>query len=151
MYQDSKTFVDMPMKFAEETVLEHFMNLPDHAKSTLQNFLAENFDQEGTELETVDPEDWIERPQFIDTIEDEKFQQLALKMNKIWKHLTRRISKQEADIEAKSSLIFLERPFVVPGGRYTIIYTEEGMLSLSWKKVYLHVFMFSHLFVDWSF
>ena len=139
MDQDSKTFVDMPMKFAEETVLEHFMNLPDYEKSTLEDFLAENFDREGTELETVDPEDWIERPEFIDAIADEKFQQLALKMNKIWKHLTRRISKQEADIEAKSSLIFLEKPFVVPGGRYTFTFTE-GILSLSWRKVYFHVF-----------
>ena len=117
MFQDSKTFVDMPMKFAEETVLEHFMNLPDHKKATLQDFLAENFDPEGTELERVDPEDWVERPEFIDAVSDERFQQLALKMNEIWKHLTRKISKNETEIEAKSSLIFLERPFVVPGGR----------------------------------
>ena len=107
----------MPMKFAEETVLEHFMNLPDHKKSTLEDFLAENFDPEGTELESVDPEDWVERPEFIDAVVDERFQQLALKMNGIWKHLTRKISKNETEIEAKSSLIFLERPFVVPGGR----------------------------------
>ena len=117
MFQDSKTFVDMPMKFAEETVLEHFMNLPDHKKGTLQDFLAENFDPEGTELERVDPEDWVERPEFIDAVSDERFQQLALKMNEIWKHLTRKISKNKTEIEAKSSLIFLERPFVVPGGR----------------------------------
>ena len=117
MFQDSKTFVDMPMKFPEETVLEHFMNLPDHKKSTLQEFLAKNFDPEGTELETVDPEDWVEHPPFIDAVKDERFRQLALKMNNIWKHLTRRISKREEDIEATSSLIFLEKPFVVPGGR----------------------------------
>jgi len=128
--KDSKTFVDMPMKFAEETVLEHFMNLPDHEKSTLEDFLAKNFDREGTELETVDPEDWTERPEFIDTIEDEKFRQLALKMNKIWKHLTRRISKQEAEIEAKSSLIFLERPFVVPGGRFREVYYWDSYWTI---------------------
>ena len=45
------------MKFPEETVLEHFMSLPNHEKSTLQDFLARNFDREGTELEEVDPED----------------------------------------------------------------------------------------------
>ena len=107
----------MPMKFPEETVLEHFMSLPNHEKSTLQDFLARNFDREGTELEEVVPEDWVERPEFVDDIEDERLQELALKMNKIWKHLTRRISKSQSDIEAGSSLIFLEKPFVVPGGR----------------------------------
>ena len=95
------------MKFPEETVLEHFMSLPNHEKSTLQDFLARNFDQEGTELEEVVPEDWIDRPEFVDDIEDERFRELALKMNKIWKHLTRRISKSQSDIEAGSSLIFL--------------------------------------------
>ena len=120
------------MKFPEETVLEHFMSLPNHEKSTLQDFLARNFDREGTELEEVVPDDWVERPEFVDDIEDERFRELALKMNKIWKHLTRKISKNETDIEAKSSLIFLERPFVVPGGRYKYFYHVGADFPFHW-------------------
>ena len=69
------------------------------------------------ELVPVEPEEWVEVPEFVNNIEDEAFKGLAIKMNTIWKHLTRRIIKSKEEIESKSSLIYLENPFVVPGGR----------------------------------
>ena len=117
IFKDSKTFVDMPMKFNIEKVLENFKKLTDHSRTTLETFVKENFDDEGTELETIQPSDWRENPKFIDEISDDTFKDLALEMNNIWKNLTRKIAKSKEEIEEKSSLIYLEHPFVVPGGR----------------------------------
>ena len=80
-----------------------------------------NFDDEGTELEQVQPSDWKKDPKFIEDIEDEKFKNLAVEMNEIWKNLTKKITKSQTEIEEKSSLIYLEHPFVVPGGRFVAI------------------------------
>ena len=70
------------------------------------------------------PTDWKENPKFIDFIQDQNFKSLAVMMNDIWKNLTRRISKSRNEIEQKSSLIYLEHPFVVPGGRYKSFWIE---------------------------
>ena len=80
--------------------------------------MRENFDAEGTELEEVHPSDWREDPTFIGGVEDKAFKDLALEMNGIWRNLTRKITKSKDEIEEKSSLIYLEHPFVVPGGRF---------------------------------
>ena len=66
----------------------------------------------------MQPSDWREDPAFIDDIEDKAFKDLALEMNGIWRNLTRKITKSKAEIEEKSSLVYLEHPFVVPGGRF---------------------------------
>ena len=118
IYKDSKTFVDMPMKFKRDKVLENFKNLTDYGFATLLKFVDDNFDKEGHELESFTPVDWIENPEFVETIKDENFKKLALKMNSIWKNLTRVITKSRSEIEQKSSLIYLDHPFVVPGGRW---------------------------------
>ena len=80
--------------------------------------MSENFDEEGTELEAIVPTDWQENPDFIENIQDDGLKKLAIEMNRIWKNLTRKFSKDKAEIEAKSSMIYLEHPFVVPGGRF---------------------------------
>lgn len=134
LFKDSKTFVDMPMKHSAATVLDNFSKLSDQKKETLLVFIKNNFDEEGSEIRSVDPVDWVEKPKFIDKIGDNKFKELALKMNQVWKHLTRKITKTSQEIEEKSSLIYLENPFVVPGGRFREVYywdsywTVKGLL-----------------------
>ena len=108
LFNDSKTFVDMPMNYDTETVQRNFDKLPDKndvsfyldfvvangfqhliLQATLQKFLSENFSPEGTELEKVTPTDWTESPEFIENISDENLKELATNMNNIWKNLTR--------------------------------------------------------------
>ena len=84
----------------------------------MEKFVSENFDKEGTELEEIVPTDWQENPDLIDKIQDDGLKKLAIEMNRIWKKLTRKFSKSKHEIEAKSSMIYLENPFVVPGGRF---------------------------------
>jgi len=130
IFKDSKTFVDMPMKFKEELVLANFQKLPDTSKATLEKFVKDNFDIEGTELIEVQPSDWKESPEFIEEIEDDNFKELAHKMNGIWRNLTRKIIKSRTEIEEKSSLIYLEHPFVVPGGRFREVYYWDSYWTI---------------------
>ena len=101
----------------------------------MKNFVLENFSEEGTELETVTPEDWKENPDFIKNINDDNFKNLAIKMNNAWKNLTRKIGPAKEHIENFSSLIYMEHPFVVPStGRFRELYywdsywTVKGLL-----------------------
>merc|ERR1719410_1665864 len=134
LFNDSKTFVDMPMNYDTETVQRNFDKLPDKNDATLRKFLSENFSPEGTELEKVTPTDWTESPEFIENISDENLKELATNMNNLWKNLTRAFNKSKLEIEEKSSLIYLENPFVVPGGRFREVYywdsywTVKGLL-----------------------
>jgi len=130
IFKDSKTFVDMPMKTNTEQVVANFKNLSDHSKSSLETFVRQNFDAEGTELEEVQPSDWREDPAFIDDVEDKAFKDLALEMNGIWRNLTRKITKSKEEIEEKSSLIYLEHPFVVPGGRFREVYYWDSYWTI---------------------
>lgn len=135
VFNDSKTFVDMPLMYDVNTVLSNFDKLTDKSdKQELAKFVSENFSEEGTELEPVTPDDWKQNPQFLETISDENLKKLATYMNEVWKNLTRQFAKSKAEIEEKSSLIYLEQPFVVPGGRFREVYywdsywTAKGLL-----------------------
>ena len=106
----------------------------NNLQEILKEFVFQNFDKEGTELGEHTPADWQSNPDFIHTIEDGALKDLAIEMNNIWKKLTRKIAKDKTEIEAKSSLIYLEHPFVVPGGRFREVYywdsywTVKGLL-----------------------
>ena len=93
-------------------------------KGSIERFVKENFDIEGTELTELTPSDWKKNPAFIDQIKDEKFKALASIMNDKWRNLTRKFAKSEEEIREKSSLIYLQHPFVVPGGRFIIFPTD---------------------------
>jgi len=130
LFEDSKEFVDMPLKYSKEEVLNNFDQLSDHEKETLKTFVEENFSAAGTELEEVTPVDWLEDPQFLNDISDENLKQLAAEMNGAWKNLTRKISISKEDAEESSSLIYLEKPFVVPGGRFREIYYWDSFWTI---------------------
>ena len=135
----------MPLKLSKEEVISNFEKLPDDPSKVckeniwsassfltlqeiLEKFLSENFDKEGTELEEIVPTDWQENPDLIDKIQDDGLKKLAIEMNRIWKKLTRKFSKGKHEIEAKSSLIYLENPFVVPGGRFREEFKKYSLL-----------------------
>lgn len=71
IYEDSKTFVDMPMKFDPSIVIQNFKNLPNHQNSTLKAFLAQNFNEAGSDILQWTPGDWKENPDFLNDIQDQ--------------------------------------------------------------------------------
>jgi len=121
----------MPMKFDNETVWRNFQQISDKTdKDQLRKFVEENFSEEGTELEKVTPGDWKEKPEFIEKISDDNLRNLATEMNNVWKNLTRKISQSKDEIEARSSLIYLHHPFVVPGGRFREVYYWDSYWTI---------------------
>jgi len=130
LFKDSKEFVDMPLKYSKEEVLNNYDQLLDHEKETLKKFVDDNFSEAGTELEKVTPIDWLEKPKFLNDIRDENFRLLASEMNEAWKNLTRKISISKDDAEEFSSLIYLEKPFIVPGGRFRELYYWDSFWTI---------------------
>ena len=65
---DSKTFVDMKMKFDPEIVISNWEKFcktsKGFAKDEVKDFVDKNFDVESEELEKWSPEDWSESPAF---------------------------------------------------------------------------------------
>jgi len=43
IYADSKTFVDMPMKYDPDVIIENFKKIESHTIPNLSKFLRENF------------------------------------------------------------------------------------------------------------
>ena len=56
IFNDSKTFVDMPSKFHPDLILEKFKNLSNFSISSLKEFISDNFLPAGSEIIAKVPE-----------------------------------------------------------------------------------------------
>ncbi|KAL9952754.1 hypothetical protein ACROYT_G040049, partial [Oculina patagonica] len=124
IFNDSKTFVDMRLQKDAADVLKAFQALPQQntSKEQVINFVKENFYPVGHDLEEWSPPDWKENPEFIDRIKDANLKNFASKLNGLWKKLGRKISDEARQNPARSSLILVKNPFIVPGGRFREYY-----------------------------
>lgn len=123
IFNDSKTFVDMRLQKDEADVLQAFKALPDNpSKDQVFKFVKDNFLPAGDDLEEWSPPDWRENPEFIDRIKDDNLRDFASKLNELWKKLGRKISDEARQNPARSSLILVKNPFIVPGGRFREYY-----------------------------
>ncbi|VDO20238.1 unnamed protein product [Brugia timori] len=126
LFQDSKYFVDMPMKFDPEVIQEEFdrrfgeYELQAINRSALKAFVDEYFDLPGNELEDCQLEEWIEHPSKLMKIQDTLLRDWALKLNAIWKLLCRKIKSNGNP--KRTSLIYVPEEFIVPGGRFREFY-----------------------------
>ncbi|VBB27359.1 unnamed protein product [Acanthocheilonema viteae] len=126
LFQDSKYFVDMPMKFDPEVVQaefdQRFGKYDLHAinRSALQEFVHEYFEPSGNELENCELSEWVEHPPKIMNIQDPLLRDWALKLNKIWKILCRKMKRNKNP--ERTSLIHVPEEFIVPGGRFREFY-----------------------------
>jgi len=139
---DSKTFVDMKMKFDPEIVISNWEKFcktsKGFAKDEVKDFVDKNFDVESEELEKWSPEDWSESPAFnVINLEAKTF---CESLNKMWKLLGRKISEKVRLQQNRFSLIYLPNPFIVPGGRFREVYYWDsywiirGLLLSGMKK-----------------
>ena len=123
LFNDSKTFVDMRLKFNPSQVLQNFKAVGKNAsKYQLVRFVQENFLTAGNDLETWEPPDWKESPAFLHRIKDRELKQFATELNKLWKKLGRNINGEARNRIERSSLIVVDKPFIVPGGRFREFY-----------------------------
>uniref|UniRef100_A0A914MMD0 Trehalase n=1 Tax=Meloidogyne incognita TaxID=6306 RepID=A0A914MMD0_MELIC len=126
---DSKEFVDRPLKRNASIVIEEFdklfgenVSVHDIPKENLSKFLEENFDHAGGELKECTPEDWTPVPAELERIKDDTLRSWAMELNSIWKDLCRVIPEEIKDTRDRHSLIYVKNPFIIPGGRFREFY-----------------------------
>ncbi|XP_038065290.1 trehalase-like [Patiria miniata] len=123
VYNDSKTFVDLHMKHDPDVILDAFGNLSDPLdRDVMKSFVEANFDGPATEFTDWTPTDWNPSPAMFEKINDEKLRAWASDLNDLWKELGRQIKDDVRDNADRYSLMYVNQPFVVPGGRFREFY-----------------------------
>ncbi|KAJ6647157.1 Trehalase, partial [Pseudolycoriella hygida] len=126
IYPDSKTFVDMKLKYSPEKVLESFRNFvkeyPDRTVDDIERFVNSTFDPPGSEFENWIPSDHKENPKFLDSIKDADYRQWARDLNDLWLQLGRKMKDEVKRNQQMYSIIYVDHPVIVPGGRFREFY-----------------------------
>uniref|UniRef100_A0A0K0DGH4 Trehalase n=1 Tax=Angiostrongylus cantonensis TaxID=6313 RepID=A0A0K0DGH4_ANGCA len=129
LYNDSKTFVDKPMKEGRNgsKLLKDFeamfpQPVNEISREELRLFLDENFDEEGHELQSCQLTDWSKDPPRFNVIRDSTLREFANKLNSIWKKLCREVKPIVNQSPQRFSLIYVPHPFIIPGGRFREFY-----------------------------
>uniref|UniRef100_A0A914DHT7 Trehalase n=1 Tax=Acrobeloides nanus TaxID=290746 RepID=A0A914DHT7_9BILA len=127
LFNDCKHFVDMALKHDPETVLKNWESLVtstngEFTTEILANFVDENFDEPGCELEECQPDDFNEEIDNFTSITDPNYRKWAHDLHKKWPTLCRRVSQKVLSDPERFSLLAVPNPFVVPGGRFREIY-----------------------------
>lgn len=127
VFPDSKTFVDMKMKYPRDEIWQRFrelMNRTDNEPNStdILKFVDETFDPPGSEFEEWDPIDWVPQPKFLNKIRDPAFRGWARHLHLFWKELGRQVKHEVRNSTELYSIIYVENPFIVPGGRFREFY-----------------------------
>lgn len=127
IYKDSKTFVDMRMHASPKETVEKFNEFMNHVNQTptndeLKTWVEENFDAPGSEFEVWTPSDWKKEPKFLENIKDIALREWASELNYLWRKLGRRMTKDVLENTEHYSIIHVENPVIVPGGRFREFY-----------------------------
>ena len=136
IYSDSKTFVDMPMKYDPEIVNANWLKMierndNDPTNSTfLLSFINDHFDTVGSDLIEYIPTDWKEEPTFITNIKYNNYKNWALDLNKLWLQLGRQVSIDVLNNPQRHSFLPREYPMIVPGGRFRESYYWDSFWIL---------------------
>ncbi|XP_066997114.2 trehalase isoform X2 [Anabrus simplex] len=127
IYSDSKTFVDMKMKYHPNETMQTFQEMMNRTLENpsieeIKHFIDENFDPEGSEFEYWDPLDWTPKPTFLDKVIDPEYKVWAEKLHLLWKSLGRKMKDAVKDHQELYSIIYVPHPVIVPGGRFREFY-----------------------------
>lgn len=126
LFDDSKTFVDMPMVNSVNDTLDSFAaflaNYPDYTSADLLQWVNDNFSPVGTELLSWTPPDYTDSPAFLDAITDPIFKKFGEDVNAIWPNLGRQMDEKVLANPDQYSIFWIENPFIVPGGRFREFY-----------------------------
>lgn len=143
IFNDSKTYVDLQLKKPPNETLklfDEFMVTVNNQPSQdeLTKWIYENFDESGSELERHKPLDHKENIEIYNRISDKNFKKFAKDLNNLWVELCRKM-KDEVKVSLwnilkhfssvwlqehpeLSSIIYVENPFIIAGGRFREFY-----------------------------
>ncbi|XP_059051470.1 trehalase-like [Achroia grisella] len=127
LYNDSKTFVDMKIKISPNITMEHFRELMNRTgsqptKADILQFVNDNFDPAGSEFEDWRPLDWKNNPAFLERIKDPLLHKWASQLNELWLKLGRKMKEEVKQHQELYSIIYVDNPVIVPGGRFREFY-----------------------------
>lgn len=103
-------------EFGEKTPVKEI----DPAK--LKIFLKDNFNPPNDELNKCDPKDWHDKPEKIIKIQDKTLREWALNLHATWRTLCREIKPEVKANASRHSILDVDHPFIVPGGRFREFY-----------------------------
>eukprot|EP01032_Pedospumella_encystans_P019711 gene19711-22412_t len=119
IFPDSKTFVDMPMRFDPDVTLQAFNNLADQSnKIVLEKYLEDYFLPVGSDLDDWVPTDFTDSPPFLETITDADMKQWGSDLNQLWLVLGRQVNASVHQNPQRHSFLTRNYPMIVPGGRF---------------------------------
>ncbi|CAH2987245.1 unnamed protein product [Chilo suppressalis] len=127
LYNDSKTFVDMKLINHPDDTMKHFREMMGNSsgfptRAEIWAFVQKNFESEGSEFEEWKPTDWKKEPKFLQRITDPLLHQWASDLNRLWLQLGRKMKEDVKNNEHLYSIIYVDKPFIVPGGRFREFY-----------------------------
>lgn len=86
----------MKLKTSPETTLERFRSWqlvnPNPDQTSIRQFVADNFDPEGSEFEPWIPDDHVATPAFLRHVRDENYLQFGQALHDLWLSLGRKIT-----------------------------------------------------------
>uniref|UniRef100_A0AC35F053 Trehalase n=1 Tax=Panagrolaimus sp. PS1159 TaxID=55785 RepID=A0AC35F053_9BILA len=132
IFEDSKDFVDMPLKFSPQETIKNFTRifgkkkLGKINKQKLKKFINSHFRPAGEELLDCIPKDWNKYPKNFKMIKDSELRQWALSINKEWITLCKTVDEDVSKHPEKYSLISSNREVFVPGGRFREAYNWDS-------------------------
>lgn len=96
---------------------------PDQpSKDQLQEWIEQNFDDVESEFENWIPDDFTKNPAVLNKINDKNFRSFASDLNGIWLDLGRKMKNEVKQNNELYSIIYVENPVIVPGGRFREFY-----------------------------
>ncbi|KAK2178980.1 hypothetical protein NP493_520g01046 [Ridgeia piscesae] len=145
IFQDSKTFVDMTLKYEPDVITEKFSQLYNMSggrisRRALKQFTEDNLSGPGDELEEWTPADWTDKPTLANRVKDPRLRHWVLEINKLWKSLGRKMKDSVKDHPDRHSLLYVPNPFIIPGSRFREFYYWDsywimnGLLASDMKE-----------------
>lgn len=120
IFNDSKTFVDMPMKYDPEEIMDAFYNLSSpNDPAVLLQFVDDHFlPPAGSDLTEWVPSDFTDNPSFLSRMTKEDYKAWASDLNQLWLVLGRAVNASVLEYPQRHSFVPRNYPMIVPGGRF---------------------------------
>jgi len=119
---DSKTFVDSPLRNDPEEVLAAFYALPRPlTTATLTTFAQTHFDPVGSDLVPYTPTDWKEVSPLLAIpaiANNHTLRAFVVALNQLWLELGRKPTPSVRANPQRHTLLPTKHPLIVPGGRF---------------------------------
>ncbi len=135
LFNDSKTFVDMPLLLEPSAALAQFnASFPDGARNAsptaLAAFVSTRFGPVGSDVANCTPPDFHPLPpRIVERVQANASRAFALAVNAIWPQLCRKATPDVIQSPSRHTLLATPHPMIVPGGRFRESYYWDSCVA----------------------